>query len=85
MAHSTKVAKTFGTALETEKDWEKRVSLMSNFETLIRSDSSVEFSVKDVLLFRPALVLQVGDNKTAVTKQACELCAALVRFHLHFS
>ena len=53
---------------------------MSKMEETLKTDFGLDFSAKDVLLFRPALCAQITDNRTAVSKQACDLATTMVRF-----
>lgn len=79
MAYSTKAAQAFARILESEKDWEKRVIAMGRMEETLKTDFGLDMTTKDILLFRPALCAQLSDNRTSVTKAACELVTTLVR------
>lgn len=79
MAYSTKAAQAFARILESEKDWEKRVIAMGKMEETLKTDFGLDMTTKDILLFRPALCAQLSDNRTSVTKAACELVTTLVR------
>lgn len=79
MSYSTKAAQAFTSILESEKDWEKRVTAMGKMEETLKTDFGLDLSVKDILLFRPALCAQISDNRTAVSKAGCDLATTLVR------
>jgi hypothetical protein len=82
MAYSTKAAQAFTSILDNEKDWEKRVISMGKMEETLKTDFGLDFTAKDILLFRSSLCAQINDNRTAVSKQACDLVTTLVRMAL---